>query len=64
MTPHPFLTRRTLIRDMGKAGLAAVILEPAACSSKQGEATTTTQGLIPETAAVLPASKPGSWRSE
>lgn len=41
MTPRPVVTRRMLIRDMGKAGLAVVILGAAACSSEQTRLSTT-----------------------
>ncbi|MEA1902385.1 MAG: MBL fold metallo-hydrolase [Actinomycetota bacterium] len=42
MTYHSLLTRRILIRDMGKAGLAVMILGTAACSSEQTAASTST----------------------
>lgn len=41
MTHHPVLTRRMLLRDMGKAGLAVAVFGVAACSAGKGSATTT-----------------------
>ena len=37
MTASALLTRRVLLRDMGKAGLALMVLGIAACSSESGE---------------------------
>lgn len=42
MTDHGLITRRMLLRDMGKAGVAMMILGAAACASESGEGPTTT----------------------
>ncbi|HEU4895813.1 MAG TPA: MBL fold metallo-hydrolase [Acidimicrobiia bacterium] len=41
MTDHPLVTRRMIIRDMGKAGLALMVLGTAACSADSTEDSTT-----------------------
>jgi glyoxylase-like metal-dependent hydrolase (beta-lactamase superfamily II) len=42
MTAYRSITRRVLLKDMGKAGLAVVVLGAAACAAPENEATTTT----------------------
>jgi len=49
MTDHPLVTRRLIIRDMGKAGLALMVLGTAACSGDSTEATTTSPAGEPST---------------
>jgi len=45
MTAHSLVTRRMLLRDMGRAGLAVVVFGAAACSSDEtGDPTTTVGG--------------------
>lgn len=45
MTAHSLVTRRMLLRDMGRAGLAIVVFGAAACSSDEtGDPTTTVRG--------------------
>lgn len=45
MTAHSLVTRRMLLRDMGRAGLAIVVFGAAACSSDNtGDPTTTGRG--------------------
>lgn len=41
MTPRPVMTRRVLLRDMGKAGLAFVVLGVAACAPSTEPGTST-----------------------
>jgi glyoxylase-like metal-dependent hydrolase (beta-lactamase superfamily II) len=41
MTHHRLITRRVVLKDMGKAGLAFAVLGLAACSGDEGGATTT-----------------------
>lgn len=42
VTAHTFVTRRLLLKDMGKAGLAIMILGAAACSSESEPGSSTT----------------------
>jgi glyoxylase-like metal-dependent hydrolase (beta-lactamase superfamily II) len=44
MTAHMLKTRRMALRDMGKAGLAVLVLGTAACADNPGEGTTTSSG--------------------
>ena len=44
MTAHSLVTRRMLLRDMGKAGVAVMVLGTAACSSDVTDNTTPTPG--------------------
>ncbi|MGH3650578.1 MAG: MBL fold metallo-hydrolase [Acidimicrobiia bacterium] len=45
MTAHALVTRRMLLRDMGKAGLAVMVMGTAACSSQPTENATPTDEL-------------------
>ncbi len=47
MTDHAVVTRRMLLRDMGKAGLAVMLLGTAACSSSPTENATPSVGPEP-----------------
>ena len=52
MTAHAVRTRRMVLRDMGKAGLAILILGSAACSDDaEGDEPTTSSGAEPSTTA-------------
>lgn len=44
MTDPGLITRRMLLRDMGKAGLAVVVFGATACTAEGGDATTTSGG--------------------
>jgi glyoxylase-like metal-dependent hydrolase (beta-lactamase superfamily II) len=73
MTDHPLVTRRMIIRDMGKAGLALMVLGTAACSGDSTQASTssslgggssTSPGVDPTTASTAAGSSTSTTDGE
>ena len=64
MTAHRLVDRRLLLRDMGKAGLALMVLGVAACSEEPTENATPTEEPDPSSTAGAPTTSPPSTAGE